>query len=190
MGTTQMAGKVAELYVFNELLKRGAVPYLPLVDEGVDALMRTPTNQVIELQIRSKSDDPKYPHRFQMKNVEPRKRFFIVCVEVTDSKPGDVWIIPSAVFDKYANLPPNGSSPRNLDLDKGVKRHGMALRDLLCGFRNRWELLLDYEKYELLMERIEDLEDILTMKEASEAPGNEAVSLEEYERSRKTNLRD
>ncbi len=49
--TTQAAGKIAELYVFSELLKRGAAVYIPLVDEGVDAVVRTAAEQTIELQI-------------------------------------------------------------------------------------------------------------------------------------------
>ena len=188
MVTTQTAGKIGELYVFNELLKRGAVPYLPLVDEGVDALVCTPTRQVIEIQIRSKSDEAKYPRRFQMKNVEPRAKFFIVCVEVTHGEPRDLWIIPSAVFDKYANRPPTSTSPRNLDLDKGVKRYGMALRDLLCGFRNRWELIVEYENFAKLMDRTEDLEDVLAVKEALETPEEEGFTLEEYEHPSSTTL--
>lgn len=51
--TTQAAGNIAELYVFNELLKRGAAVYIPLVDEGVDAVVRTAAGRTIELQIKS-----------------------------------------------------------------------------------------------------------------------------------------
>ena len=49
----QIAGEIAELYVFGELLKRGVLPYVPVVDEGVDALVRTFGGHVIELQIKS-----------------------------------------------------------------------------------------------------------------------------------------
>ena len=186
----QIAGARGEVFVFGELLKRGTVSYLPLVDEGFDALVRSHEGHVIEVQITSAgSAGGKYHRWFQMPKFEPRKKFFILGVEFIEDEPRDVWVLPSMVFDKYANRPVKGT-PRDLDLDSGIRKHGMPLRDLLCGFRNRWELLLDYEKYEFLMDRIEDLEDILTMKEAREAPENESVSLEEYERSRKANLRD
>ena len=186
----QITGARGEVFVFGELLKFGAVSYLPLVDEGFDALVRSPEGNVIEIQITSAdSAGGKYHRWFQMPKFEPRKNFFILGVEFIEEEPRDVWVLPSMVFDKYANRPAKGS-PRDLDLDSGIRKHGLALRDLLCGFWNRWELVIDFEKYEGLMERIEDLEDILTMKEASEAPENEAVSLEQYERSRKTNLRD
>ena len=65
----------------------------------------------------------------------------------------------------------------------------MVLRDLLCGFRNRWELIVNYEQYEHLMESMKDLEDLLTMKEAQEAPENESLTLEEYEHQRSQALR-
>ena len=185
----QIAGERGELYVFGELLKRGMVPYVPLVDEGLDALMRTPAGRVIELQIKAAgSAGGKYPRWFAMPQIEPRKTFFIVGVEFIDGEPGDVWVFPSTVFDKYAGRPPKGS-PRDLDLDGGVRKHGMPLRDLLCGFRNRWELIVDFEKYEHLMESIEDLEDLLTMKEAKEAPENESLTLKEYEHQRSKSLR-
>ena len=190
MATTQAAGKIAELHVFNELLKRGGSLYVPLVDAGVDAIVRTAGGHTIDLQIKSAGGaGGKHPRWFQIPRFEPRKDFVIVGVEVAEGELGNAWVFPSIIFDKYATRPPKGT-PRDLDLDSGTRKHGMPLSDLLCGFRNRWELLLDYEKYELLMDSIEDLEDILTMKEASEAPEDESVSLEEYERSRKADLRD
>jgi hypothetical protein len=60
----------------------------------------------------------------------------------------------------------------------GTRKYGMPLRDLLCGFRNRWELITSYEQYESLLESPEDLEDILTMKESLESPEEEAITLQ------------
>lgn len=179
--TKQIGGKVGELYVFGELLKRRAVPYLPLVDAGVDALVRTAKGQVIELQIKTAgSAGGKSPRWFQMGKINPRKNYFVVGVEFTNGEPGDTWIFPSVVFDKYAARPPSGT--RDLDLEVKPRKYGVPLRDLLCGFRNRWELITSYEQYEAMMESPEDLEDVLTMKEAVEATEAEALPLEEYER--------
>ena len=190
IGTTQAAGKVAELYVFNELLKRGAAVYLPLVDEGVDAVVRTPTGHTIDLQIKSSGGaGGKYPGWFQISRVEPRPDFFIISVESQEGEPGNVWVFPSTIFDKYASLPPKGS-PRDLDLDSGIRKYGMPLRDLLCGFRNRWELLLNFEKFAPLMETTQDLEDLLTVIEAQEAPVDEITTLEDYDRRGSSKLPD
>jgi|TARA_Y100000031_G_scaffold135217_1_gene158370 hypothetical protein len=188
MVTSQAAGEIGELYVFQELLRLGVSVYVPLVDEGVDALARTPGGQTMELQIKSAGGaGGKHPRWFQMSRFDPRKEFFIIAVETLDGKPGDVWVFPSAVFDAYASRPPKGA-PRDLDLDGGSRKYGMALKDLLCGFRNCWDLLVHFERYEALLESPEVLEDILTMREAIEAPEQESLSLEEYERHRSAGL--
>ena len=190
MATTATAGKIGELYVFNELLKRGAGVYVPLVDEGVDAIVRTAKGHTIELQIKSSGGaGGKFPRWFQIAKVESRPNLFIISVEVRDGEPGDVWIFPSTVFDAYAARPPKGT-PRDLDLESGVRKYGLPLRDLLCGFRNRWELVVDYEKYADMMDSAQDLEDILTMREALESPEGEAITLEDYERPQSSAVPD
>ncbi len=50
-------------------------------------------------------------------------------------------------------------------------------------------VLLTYEGYEALTQRLEDLSDLLAMRESLEAPEEEAVALEEYERRRASRLR-
>ena len=182
----QMAGKIGELHVFNELLKKGLGPYVPLVDDGVDAIVRFADGRTLDLQIKySGGAGGKHPGWFQVEKVEPDKRMFILAIEAVDGEPGDVWILPAAVFDAYAARPPKGS-PRDLDLDGRTRKRGMKLRELLCGFKNRWELIVDYEKYEALMDSVEDLEDALTMIESNEASSEEIVTLEDYERRRGT----
>ena len=42
----QIAGARAKVFVFGELLKLGAVQYLPMVDEGSDILVRTTEGNV------------------------------------------------------------------------------------------------------------------------------------------------
>ena len=46
-----------------------------------------------------------------------------------------------------------------------------------------------YDEYEALIRKIEDLEDMLAMKESLTAPEREAISLEKYERQRATRAR-
>lgn len=50
-------------------------------------------------------------------------------------------------------------------------------------------VLLKYEEYEALRDRIEDLEDALAMREALARPEDEALRLDEYERGRASPLR-
>ena len=50
-------------------------------------------------------------------------------------------------------------------------------------------VLARYDEYEALVQKIEDMEDLLAMKESLAVPEEEAVSLEEYERQRSARLR-
>jgi prevent-host-death family protein len=45
-------------------------------------------------------------------------------------------------------------------------------------------VLTRYDEYEALLKKVEDLEDMLAMKESLLIPEEEAVSLEDYERKR------
>ena len=46
-----------------------------------------------------------------------------------------------------------------------------------------------YDEYEALLKKIEDLEDMLAMKESLAAPEGESISLGDYERTRKKRIR-
>ena len=50
-------------------------------------------------------------------------------------------------------------------------------------------VLTRYDEYEALIKRVEDLEDLLAMKDSLSAPEEEAVKLEDYERQRATHVR-
>ena len=50
-------------------------------------------------------------------------------------------------------------------------------------------VLADYDEYEAMLKKIEDLEDLLAMKESLAAPEEEAISLREYERKRAARVR-
>jgi len=45
-------------------------------------------------------------------------------------------------------------------------------------------VLARYDEYEALIKKVEDLEDLLVMKESLSVPEDEAVGLEDYERQR------
>lgn len=184
----QLGGKRAELFVIGELLKRGVVPYLPVVDvEGIDAVVHTPSGKLLAIQVKAAGvAGGQYPHWFIFGDVSPRPELFLIGISVIDEKIQETWIFPSSVYLKYARTRPKGDW--GFYLDYGKRKYGMPLRDLLCGFRNRWELITEYEKYEALLESPEDLEDILTMKEALEAPKQEAITLGDHEHRRTASI--
>lgn len=185
MITKQMAGEIGELYVFRELLKRGIEVYKPLVDEGLDALLRLPSGDLLELQIKSAGGaGSKDPCWFQMPSFTPRPEFFILCVSFLNEEVEEVWVFPSMVF--YAYAAGAKQKIRDLNLESGIRKYGGPLRDYLRGFRNRWELITEYGEYRKFMDSPEgykDMEDIVTMKEAMENPEEEGIRWEEYVRS-------
>lgn len=50
-------------------------------------------------------------------------------------------------------------------------------------------VLARYDEYEALIKKLEDLEDMLAMKESLSAPEEEAIGLENYERQRAARVR-
>ena len=49
-------------------------------------------------------------------------------------------------------------------------------------------VLARYDEYEALTKKVEDLEDLLVMKESLSVPEDEAVRLEDYERQREARV--
>ena len=187
MITKQVAGEIGELFVFSELLKRDVAVYKPLVDNGLDALVRLSSGQVLELQIKTAGGaGSKGPRWFQMPDYRPSLNLFILCVTVQDAQVEAVWAFPSMVFYAYSTGSGGKRKMRNLDLDSGEKKYDAPLREYLRGFRNRWELITEYANYRKFMtspEGFEDLEDIVTAKESFESPEDEKIPWEEYVRS-------
>lgn len=180
-GSGQLVGKRGELFVFGELLQRGLVPHLPLVDvEGVDALVPVASGAVLKLQIKTVAT-PRSPRWFQVNSVPDDKYLFYPCLEMRDGRPADIWLFPASVFDAYASRPPKGS-PRDLNLDATRRGDLQPLMDVLSGFRNRWQLLTRFDEYQHLLDHPEDLTGLLATQEAMEAPEEEAITLEQYER--------
>ena len=50
-------------------------------------------------------------------------------------------------------------------------------------------VLVRYDEYEALLSKLEDIEDVLVMKEALSSPVDEAISLDEYEKNRAVGVR-
>ena len=187
--STQIQGKRAELTVFQALLERGTIPYLPLTDaEGVDAIVSVGGSRLLRIQIKARGfNEGIAPKRlFRVDKLKTAHDFFVVCVEASGRDIGNTWVFPSIVFDAYARRDPNGV--RDLDLDMGKRKYGQPLHEILCGFRNRWELITEYESFKDLFGNPEDLEDVLTMREALETPGEEMMTWDECERFREAQI--
>ncbi len=97
--SSQHKGKQGELIVFGELLRRGAEVYAPMVDIGVDALVRGQKGTYIELQVKA-TEAPEQDRYFNFE-WEPRRNRFFICVSLKDNPPS-VWVLPWNVFERYA----------------------------------------------------------------------------------------
>ena len=97
--SSQYKGKQGELLVFGELLKRGAQLYTPVVDIGVDAVVRGEDGAYIELQVKA-TEAPVQDRYFNFE-WDPRPDRFFICVSLKDNPPS-VWVIPGCVFKDYA----------------------------------------------------------------------------------------
>lgn len=134
-------GKIGELHVFSELLRRGVNPYVPLVDrEGIDAVIRKRDGSYVELQVKSIAT-PQTPRWFNANIPRPRHQLFMVCVSLA-THPVETWIIPSHVFTRHSTYSrKHGLYDLNLD---ATKRGGSIRRgELLEEYREAWQLLVE-----------------------------------------------
>ncbi|MFQ5880192.1 MAG: hypothetical protein ACE5IZ_08480 [Dehalococcoidia bacterium] len=134
-------GKRGEYLVLAGLLKRGARVYVPVVDaEGIDAIVRRADGSFVELQVKTASMSNKCPRWFQVTNLKPRPNFYILGVSLRD---GEIWVIPSLVFAKYAtiSISKHGAEICDLNLNGGQRKYGAALKDKLAEYCNAWHLI-------------------------------------------------
>ena len=144
--TTQQKGKRAEFLVFGELVRRGADLYLPIIDMGIDAVIRQKDGNYLEIQVKS-TKAPGMAGWFNAYDLDyyAEKRFFIVCVDLS-KQPPETWILPSAVFKKHATVweSKKGWKRYTLGIDSRDTKHGNKLRrDILQEYREAWELLIE-----------------------------------------------
>ena len=119
----QLTGKMGEFRVFVKLLEQGLVPYVPLVDEGIDCLLRNG----IKIQIKTVKTQ-RDPRWFQVTNLVPEDNFCIICVDAS----GEFWIFPSRVFAENAT-----ESKGIYDLNLDSRGRGEKLKN----YKNAWHLL-------------------------------------------------
>jgi len=105
------------------LPEHGLVPYVPLLDEGIDCLLQNG----IKIQIKTVKTQ-RDPRWFQVRNLVPEDNFYIICVDAN----GELWIFPSKVFAENATES-KGIYDLNLDSKDICER--------LKNYKNAWHLL-------------------------------------------------
>jgi len=142
--TSQQKGKRAEFLVFGELVKRGADLYLPVIDIGIDAIIKKQDGTYLQIQVKS-TESPEQAGWFNVWDLEryKDKGLFIVCVEMSKESP-EIWVLPSEVFIEYAVIskPKEGWNKYTLGIDSKDTKHGNETRRILLKeYLGAWHLL-------------------------------------------------
>ncbi len=147
--TSQQKGKRAEFLVFGELVKRKADLYLPVIDIGIDAIIRRKDGTYLDIQVKM-TEEGWSPTVWVADDPQLRQRLVIVWVDMSESQENpEVWIFPGDIFVEYStkigewqNSQGQLGTHRRLILDYKDRKHGNKLRrDILHKYRDAWELL-------------------------------------------------
>ena len=121
---TQVTGAFGENVVIAEFLKRNFDIYLPVVDRGVDCIVRSSTGNYYEVQIKTRATTKRGKYIFEVRGFSVRKKFFIVCYQ-SKLEPDSFWILPSKVFKEHGSSRPKYNSHR---LNLNPKRQKMLIK--------------------------------------------------------------
>jgi len=95
-----IVGKGGEYHVIGRLLEKKLEVYTPVADVGgIDAMIRLPSGETKEVQVKTRTRTPDRGEVFQVR-AEKRKNFYIV-LHIAETN--DFWILPSEVFYKKAS---------------------------------------------------------------------------------------
>ena len=139
--TNLQKGKSAELLVFSELVKGGADLYLPVIDIGIDAIIRK-DGKYLEIQVKSTEEDEQAGY-FNVDDINEHseKTFYIICVDMNEEKSivegkPNIWILPAKDFKEYM------VSGHRLPIYERSHKHNNEVRcELLKNRFYAWEIL-------------------------------------------------
>jgi len=140
-------GKAIEHYIIHELLKNDFDVFVPILDTGVDMIIKDKEGGFVELQVKSreiKGDQDV----FFIKDFKPSHNFFIVCHNITT---GDFFCMPSKKFYQMSTLNDKNQRVMTYEKVKGrsyytLNNEGLALlKKALESERNRLSGFLDRE---------------------------------------------
>jgi hypothetical protein len=130
--TSQQTGKLAEFLVFGELIKRKADVYLPIIDTGIDAVVRREDGTFLDIQVKSTEKGWSLA-AWVPENRQLLQRRFIIWVDMSKYKENpEIWVFPGDVFYNYSTKvgAEQGFTHRRLDLET-TRRGDNQLRHVL-----------------------------------------------------------
>ena len=99
MAETSVKGKLGENMIIGEFLKGGFDVYLPVVDRGVDCVIKGAEGSFYEIQIKTRATEKRGGTYFYIRNFEPRDNYFVVCYMAWKD---ETYILPSKVFAEHS----------------------------------------------------------------------------------------
>jgi len=119
-GENIITGKRGEYKVIGKLMEKGFLVYIPVVDvEGVDCIIKNEKGRLIQIQIKTRNktaeDDAK---NFIVNRLEANRDFFVCCYFLNT---GDLWVIPSLVFEKECIVNGKGQSVVSMSRNKQIR---------------------------------------------------------------------
>ncbi len=141
--TSQQKGKLAEFLVFGKLIRGGADLYLPVIDIGIDAIVRRRDGTHLDIQVKSTEEGWSLA-AWVPDNLQLLQKRFIVWVDMSKSKENpEIWVFPGEIFKDYSIKIGAGQdfTYRRLDLDATRRGNSKPRRVLLQEYREAWGLL-------------------------------------------------
>jgi len=141
--TSQQKGKLAEFLVFGKLIEEGADLYLPVIDTGIDAVVRQKDGTYKEIQVKSTKKGWSLA-AWVPDNLQLLRRRFIIWVNMSKSKENpEIWVFPGKIFKDYSTKigAEQNFTHRRLDLDATRKGDDQPRCALLKKYRDAWKLL-------------------------------------------------
>lgn len=130
-------GKSAEHIVIAELLKKEYVPFIPIIERGVDLVVKSKIKtQYIEIQVKSNySPIPKNQKWFVFSGeLQVRDNLIYALVDSIDN---EIWLVPSEEVKKYGN-----QCKTQFDLHLMQRKRGdtMLRIEYFEEYRNNWSI--------------------------------------------------
>ncbi|RJP24368.1 MAG: hypothetical protein C4520_04180 [Candidatus Abyssobacteria bacterium SURF_5] len=143
--TSLTFGKVQEFLAVAELLRRRFKVYLTLVDDsGIDCVLRLKSGCYVDVQIKARSRNAKYPYTFAGLKFAPRSDlFFIFYTEINNQ----IAIIPSRTLARLASRNKSGENEgtRTFTLPKRTEGRKFLTYSRFIG-DNGFNLIREYSK--------------------------------------------
>jgi hypothetical protein len=129
MNNSKIKGEITELKVLgillNELDNENYDIYRPIMDiKGIDLIIRKLINKksyYLELQIKSRSSEAKYPYRFAGLKVEERDNYYFIFY-TEKNKEEKMWLVPSTEINFFGFQNTNGKNKGKYTIDDCQKK--------------------------------------------------------------------